>query len=202
MTRPTTASPRNSSDSLSTTPPVTSSCARDRCVRACSSSVAIDEAMADARLERGEALALARLVAPRRRQLAPALDQPSRRVGDRRRHGHRDVVAAGGRRRHDRPDAVGRDHRLEAVRLEQAAHDRGLDRGPRAEDDLRIDHAGAAISPTRRLHAVDRQHDQRHVVVRIGGRDVGLDVAHDALAQAVRRPVRRAPRPARAAAPR
>ena len=39
MTRPTTASPRNSSDSLSTTPPVTSSCARDRCVRACSSSV-------------------------------------------------------------------------------------------------------------------------------------------------------------------
>ena len=37
MTKPSTASPRNSSDSLSMTPPDASSCARDRCVSACSS---------------------------------------------------------------------------------------------------------------------------------------------------------------------
>ena len=38
ITNPSTASPRNSSDSLSRTPPLASSCARERCVRACSSN--------------------------------------------------------------------------------------------------------------------------------------------------------------------
>jgi hypothetical protein len=38
MAKPSTASPRNSSDSLSKTPPLTSSFARDVCVSACSSN--------------------------------------------------------------------------------------------------------------------------------------------------------------------
>ena len=53
-TRPSTASPRNSSDSLSKTPPLASSCARDLCVSACSSEPAIAEPVIDPLLERFE----------------------------------------------------------------------------------------------------------------------------------------------------
>ena len=76
------------------------------------------------------------------------------------------------------------DHRRDAVRLEQAADDVGLDLRRRAEDDDQLapsrSHRHAADGDERLF---DLEQDHRHVVVLVGAADERLDLAQDALAQ-------------------
>ena len=140
MTKPSTASPRNSSDSLS------SDAAADVLVRArrvrhrVLEQPAVAEAVADRLLQRLELVAQPDDL-PARELGAVALDDAPRLVGVvRREPTMRTSPSALTVSGNTDCGSVRRDDRRHAVRLEQPAHDARLDVGVRAEDDDQVSH--------------------------------------------------------------
>ena len=142
---PSTASPRNSSDSLSMTPPLTSSLAREVCVSACSSSPGSRKRVADAALQVRE-LVTQRNDAAARPSRAVAVDEPPGLLRILRAHGNPDVGVAVHRERKNRPRQARRHQRRDAVAFEQAADDARLDVGRRSEHDGQLIHRFSELS--------------------------------------------------------
>ena len=161
---------------------------------------AIAEAIADRLLQRLELVAQPHDLAVLELG-AVALDDALRLVGlagvDRDAH----LGEAVDRHRKDRVRHVGRDHRHDAVGLEQAADDLRFDVGVVRKMTTRsvtvARRIGDAPSPASRRRSiavaravVDLQQDHRHVVVLRRIADEGRDLAQHALAQLLRRQVR------------